>query len=337
MNPDPTGFDPGAPPPPALVGSFVCGHLDAPRQVVRWGDQFRDYHELADHVNPDCEAYLSLFGYPPAAYCPHFAKAGYTPRGYAGPAGCRFLLFDIDRKDDLDAALADTRALARFVLGRYGPHLTDGVAVYFSGGKGFHVLVELLLSVSVRCATTVPATCKRLALMIAAKAGVRIDTGCYDHQRLVRLPNSRHPATGLHKRFLSHDELFTLDVNRIRELARHPAGFPVPSSGEFIPELEADWQTATVVPCPSPDPSPAGLPTVPKYVLDFIGFQDVQDPGRAVTLFRCAAALAEAGTPDAVVRGLLEEPANKTGLESAEVSRQIATGIEHGRRKGGAA
>ena len=47
--------------------------------------------------------------------------------------------------------------------------------------------------------------------------------------------------------------------------------------------------------------------------------------------------LAEAGTPDHVVRGLLEEPAMKTGLESAEVSRQITTGIDHGRRKGGAA
>ena len=68
-----------------------------------------------------------------------------------------------------------------------------------------------------------------------------------------------------------------------------------------------------------------------------LGFGDHQDPGRAVTLFRCAAALAEAGTPPAVVRGLLEEPALKTGLDPAEVEKQLAAGIEHGKRKGGSA
>ena len=74
---------------------------------------------------------------------------------------------------------------------------------------------------------------------------------------------------------------------------------------------------------------------VPQFVRAFVGFADVEDPGRAVTLFRCAAALAEQGTPDAVVSGLLEEPALKTGLPPGEVRRQIAAGIAHGRRGGG--
>jgi hypothetical protein len=71
---------------------------------------------------------------------------------------------------------------------------------------------------------------------------------------------------------------------------------------------------------------------VPKFIRDFIGFGDVQDPGRAVTLWKCAAALAEAGTPSPVVFGLLEEPALKTGLDPEEVSKQIRAGIERGRK-----
>jgi hypothetical protein len=336
---DPTDFPFGAngPPPdpePLPVGAFVAGAPTGPRQVVRWPDQFRDHHELADHVDPDREAYLSQFCYPPADYCRHFVRAGHSPKGYAGPAGCKYLLFDIDRAGDLGAALADTRTLTRLLLSRYGPHTDPGVGVYFSGAKGFHILVELLLGIGFT--PTVPATCKKLALSIAAKAGVRIDTACYDHQRLVRLPNSRHPSTGLYKRFLTLDEVFVLDVPRIKELARHPAGFPVPAAGEFIPELEADWNDAAAESPQVSAATPEGKPVVPKFVHDFIGFQDVQDPGRAVTLWRCAAVLAEAGTPDQVVRGLLEEPALKTGLEPAEVSRQITTGIDHGRRKGGA-
>jgi hypothetical protein len=334
---DPTDFpfDEERRQPPA-VGAYVVGPPTSPRQVVRWLDQFRDHCELAEGVDPDQEAYLSAFDYPATAYCTHFRAAGNSPRGYAGPAGCPFLLFDIDRAGDLDAALADARVLVRFLLARYGPLLADGIGVYFSGQKGFHVVVELLLGVGFTPA--VPGACKRLVLMVAAKAGVRIDTGCYDHQRLVRLPNSRHPATGLHKRFITHDELFALDVTRIQELARHPAGYPVPVAGEHIPELEADWHAAaTETPHMSLARPTGEYPAVPKFVTDFIAFEDVQDPGRAVTLFRCAAALAEVGTPDAVVRGLLEETAIKTGLDRGEVDKQIRDGIARGRRAGGAA
>ena len=73
---------------------------------------------------------------------------------------------------------------------------------------------------------------------------------------------------------------------------------------------------------------------VPKFVRDFIGFGDIQDPGRAVTLWKCAAVLAEAGTPPPVVFGLLAEPAEKTGLDRAEVEKQIRAGIERGARCG---
>src|SRR5262249_19367421 len=157
--------------------------------------------------------------------------------------------------------------------GRYGPKLDDGLAAYFSGQKGFHLLAELLPGWT--SGVTVPATCKRLALSIAAKVGVRIDTSPYDHQRLVRLPNSRHPPTGLYKRFLSLEELFALDVGRIRELARHPAAFPVPASGEHVQELEDDW-LAAATPAPGQvTPSGNGHPVVPKFVRDFIGFSDV--------------------------------------------------------------
>lgn len=334
MTPDPTDFNPGLPAGPPPVGAFVAGPPDGPRQVVRWLDQFRDHHELAGHIDPDREAYLSVYLYPPADYCRHFVRSGYSPRGYAGPAGCRFLLFDIDRADDPGAALADARALVRFLSQRYGPKIDGGLAAYYSGSKGFHVLLELLPGFAP--SAVVPATCKRLALAIAAKAGVRIDTSCYDHQRLVRLPNSRHPSTGLFKRFLTPDELLALDVPAVRELARHPAGFAVPTCGEHVQELEDDWLAAVTVAPPSPAPGATGAqPVIPQFVRDFIGFADVMDPGRAVTLFRCAASLAQGGAPDAVVFGLLEEPALKTGLDPAEVRRQIATGIAHGRRAGG--
>lgn len=327
-------------PDPQAVGAFVDGPPNDPRQPVRWSNQYRDHHELAAHVNPDREAYLSLYSYPPGPYCSHFKAAGYSPRGYAGPASCRFLLFDVDRAGDPDGALTDTRTLVTFLRRRYGTGIDTALAAYWSGGKGFHLTLELVPAWVPSAA--VPATCKRLALTLAEQAGVRIDTAPYDHQRLVRLPNSRHRTSGLHKRFLTFDELLALDASRIRELARHPTAVPVPVCGATADALRDDWTRAAtpapIQPTPAPvqpTPAPTGAhPVVPKFVRDFIGFADVLDPGRAGTLFRAAAALAQHGTPEPVIAGLLEEPATKTGLPLAEVRRQIACGVLHGRRGG---
>lgn len=327
MNAVPTALDPHA------VGAFVDGAPTGPRQLVCWANHYRDHHELADHVNPDREAYLSLYSYPPVPYCAHFIAADHSPRGYTGPASCRFLLFDVDRAADLGSALTDTRTLATFLRRRYGGGIDDALAVYWSGGKGFHLTLELVPAWVPSAA--VPATCKRLALKLAAQAGVRIDTAPYDHQRLVRLPNSRHRTSGLHKRFLTLDELLALDVPRIRELARHPAAFPVPVCGATADALQDDWNRAATDGTVQPTGATADAhPVVPKFVRDFIGFADVEDPGRAVTLFRAAAALAQHGTPAAVIAGLLEEPATKTGLALTEVRRQIALGILRGQRGG---
>ena len=61
--------------------------------------------------------------------------------GFAGPCWCRWLVLDIDRADLVDA-LADARRLVQTIHQRY-PEMEGDVPVYFSGGKGFHVLVEL--------------------------------------------------------------------------------------------------------------------------------------------------------------------------------------------------
>src|SRR4051812_39779501 len=92
-----TNCTPSDPPPPDTVGSLVVGPVSAQRWVVRWHGQYRDAHELAAHFPPDREAYLSVFSFPFSVYCPHYIRAGNTPRGYAGPAACPALLFDIDR------------------------------------------------------------------------------------------------------------------------------------------------------------------------------------------------------------------------------------------------
>jgi hypothetical protein len=241
---------------------------------------------------------------------------------------------------------------------RNGAHADAGLGIYFSGEKGFHL--SLVALPGFHPLVHVPAVVKLLCLTVAQNARVKVDPAIYDRQRLFRLPNTRHPRSGLYKRFLDTEELFQLDAARVRDLARHPAGFAVPTVCEDCEQLAADWIAAEghatrrdadrsagstgSMGAPSAGSgaarreAPSFCPVVPDFVRRFIGFEEIQDPGRAVTLFRCAAALAEAETPPAVVRGLLEEPARKSGLDVAEVEKQLSAGIAHGQRaKGGAA
>lgn len=325
-------------PPAGLAGGFVCGSLDAARQLVQAEALFRAYHELElpDGFDPDREAFETVFHYPAAEYAAHCRHHG-SPKGYAGPAACCRIVWDIDRAGNLDAALADTRTLVRILRDRYGDLADRGLSVWFSGSKGFHLT---LLSVpGFDPLPHTPALVKSLALAVASGAGVTVDPSIYDRQRLFRLPNTRHPRTGLYKRFLDPDDLDRLTVPAILDAAKHPAGYPVPAVDDGGGQLVDDWEEAKLAAISGNAVSPigrrvapAGSLVVPKFVRDFIGFGDIQEPGRAVTLWKCAAALAEAGTPPAVVFGLLAEPAEKTGLDPTEVAKQIRAGIEHGAR-----
>lgn len=328
-------------PPAHLAGGFVQGSLRARRHVVSAEPLFRAYHEL-DDIGTETEAYGTVFQFPAPEYAAHVARVG-SPKGYAGPAACCRLTWDIDRTDDPGAAVADARTLARHLLDRYGAHAENGLAAYFSGAKGFHL--SLIALPGFHPLLHLPAVVKLLCLSLAGEAGVGVDPSIYDRQRLFRLPNTRHPRTGLYKRFLALDELFRLDAARIRDVARHPAGFAAPSVCEDCPRLADDWERVerVVLDAPAARAQAGGAarhhPTVPLFVRNFIGFGDVEDPGRAVTLFRASAALMEAHRlhgPEAVIRGLLAEPALKMGLGPEEVEKQIRAGIDRGRRGGSA-
>ena len=171
--------------------------------------------------------------------------------------------------------------------------LEDDAPAWFSGSKGCHVAVELAHN-------PLPAVgfnrvCRTLAEALAACSGVAIDTAIYDVNHIIRLPNTRHPKTGLFKVRLEAEAPLTLDVSGILETARRPWANGIPAMSAPAVQLVADSQDAereAVRAAEARDArrgADAHTPDerAPRYFLDLLRF-GVDVGERHQTLFRCA-------------------------------------------------
>jgi hypothetical protein len=315
------------------VGVLVAGPVSAPRHLV---EHRRTLEAFADgDVEFDAEAYLSHYQFGPEMES-HYKRNGGSVAGFMGACCCRWLVLDIDRSS-IDSALADARRLAGFLAERY---LLDDLPIYFSGARGFHLMVELAHRPAP--STMFPAIAKAFARFLADGAGVAIDESLFDRARIVRLPNSKHPKTGLFKRRIDLDILPFFSPEALREHCAGPAGDGLPVWRGDTGKLAADWAAVEAVAGRVAEARAERraefVPDTraPRYYMDFVRF-GVEPGGRATTLFKCSAWLTEQGCPEKLVSALLTEPSLDSGLTPSETARQIKCGIEHAQRQRGGA
>jgi hypothetical protein len=318
------------------VGAFVRGATTSPRALVRHADLLTAYADGAMLERDETrEAYISHFAFG-AEMQAHYTANRRSVAEFAGPCWCRWLVLDIDRAA-LDAALADARLLVTAIYQRY-PETIGDVPVFFSGRKGFHVLVELAHNPPP--ALGFHHVARTFAETLAGRAGVQIDTSIYDLNHLVRLPNTRHPRTGLFKRRIPSEALFQLTTERILKHAEHPAGDGIPALRSCPANLAADWQqaeqdtarAAEARAAVRSDYTNAPDARAPRYLLDLLRF-GVEEGERHIKLFQSAAWLTEQGSPPSLTFALLTEPGRDSGLSPNEVDRQIQCGIDHANRQ----
>jgi hypothetical protein len=117
----------------------------------------------------------------------------------------------------------------------------EDVRVYFSGKKGFHVLVnpEVL---GVEPHTELNLIFKFIALYLLQRLKLEaLDYGSiYSSRRMLRLLGSIHQGSRLFKISLTHEEL-QLPVNEIRALAKTPRGELYPEWSNQLNDASHDW------------------------------------------------------------------------------------------------
>jgi hypothetical protein len=225
---------------PTHFGFEIEGPLTRKRRLVEWGAAFSDYASLDDRIDSNRESYLSAFTF--GDDFRSYLDATGSTKGFDGVCGADFIWIDIDR-EDLETARRDAARLALFVIERYQLD-DDGLLIFFSGSKGFHVGLPTYLW-QPSASLTFNTVARRLAECLANSAKVEIDSSIYDKVRAFRSPNSCHPKTGLHKRALTVDELTRFSVKRILGLAKEPTPFDLPTVSTRCKLAEADWMDAS--------------------------------------------------------------------------------------------
>ena len=311
------------------LGFRIVGPCSNERRLVAWQAAFVGYASLDERAEVNREAYLSAFTFGDD-FRQHLDANGST-KGFEGVCGAKFIWFDIDRTD-LEAARRDAARLSLLLTERYRLD-DDGLLIFFSGSKGFHIGLPTDLW-QPSASLTFPRTARRLAEDLAAAVQVTIDGGVYDKVRAFRAPNSRHPKTGLHKRALTLDELMGLSVERIQDLAREPLAFDMPTTTTRNEQAAADWLDAVQAMEREAEAiqqrrtSGNGSTRLNRSTLDFIR-HGAGGGDRHRLLFSAAANLAEFGCPSELVRELLTEAALDSGLSPKEAQRQIDCGLKH--------
>jgi KaiC/GvpD/RAD55 family RecA-like ATPase len=168
-------------------------------------------------VPRDFECYISLFPYDKTIV--DYVKINKTVKNHAGKHACDYIVWDIDNDGNLQKSKDDALWLLNYWQSEYGLS-PDDTWIYFSGYKGFHIILTSKTFGQLEMSAEMGESIKRAAIELAGT--LQIDVKIYENHRIVRVANSRHLKSGLYKIELTYDELFSMSILDIQELAKSP-------------------------------------------------------------------------------------------------------------------
>ena len=156
--------------------------------------------------------------------------------GFDGQAFAYFLPLDIDAPK-LEQALESVKRIVLFLIEDWEVS-SEAIQCWFSGRKGFHILINVGVFGDVRPSKKLHYIFSRIREMISKDAKVKLDLSIKDKMRLLRLPNTMHQKSGLYKIPLSIHEVRGLSAAKILKCAREPRPLINIDGSGLLPQIE---------------------------------------------------------------------------------------------------
>ena len=189
-----------------------------------------DISKVKKLIIPNQEAYCTYHRFD-ASYHDHVAQTG-SVSGYRGPSYCDFIPFDFDNASQPEQAQSDARDFCHYLNTMYELDL-DALKYYYSGYKGFHILIPTTLF-GIEPSTDLAGIIKR----IAGNLCNNVDPQIYDQNRLLRITNTINNKSGRYKIQLSAKEFMHLPMATILDFARSPRTEQIETTSAIEPHPE---------------------------------------------------------------------------------------------------
>ena len=168
------------------------------------------------------------------------AESTSTIAGYEGKVWAPFLPIDLDHAE-LMPALEAARHLNAFFVDRWEID-PNAIQIYFSGSKGFHLMLDSRLFGRILPAKNLPLIFDSMRRHFAGELPEHLratmDLTIKDRVRLLRLPNTVHEKSKLNKIIVSCDELAHLSPDEIRERARKVRPLALTDETGFVSRVD---------------------------------------------------------------------------------------------------
>lgn len=190
-------------------------------------------------INSESDYYLSTYYYN-EKHLEHFKKNG-SVKGIQDVVTNK-IWFDLDSKDNPEKARFETLEIVSRL--RKSGIKDKNIQLYFSGNKGYNVVVELNREL----------TPDQVVSIVTNKFGKNLDTldlSLYDANQLLRVPGTKHDVSGLYKIPLKIEDVESLTTDEIKKKA---------SSLDNVSE-DFEWEAESVSDDFIPPPEPPKIET----------------------------------------------------------------------------
>lgn len=165
------------------------------------------------------ERYISVFPY--GRDISQYVKTTGSVAEYKGKRYAPCIYMDFDSANEIYEAQEEVRDLISGLVKDYSVQIKD-IDVFFSGSKGFHVVLYEKTLGGIEMSEDIPDKVKRFVLKLKQKYRLNhLDESIYSRTSIIRTPNSVNSKTGLYKIPIKHDEI-ALHISDIKKLAQQP-------------------------------------------------------------------------------------------------------------------
>lgn len=193
------------------------------KQGLESKGEFVERSEWNEEFTSDQDWYASTYYYEQDAL--DYFKTNGRIKGFKNVKTDK-IWFDLD-STDLNLARSDAKEIIQRLKDKGIKE--SAIDVYFSGSKGF--TVEAHIDKMLNRTQVEHLTCN-----IFGKGLETFDSSMYDENQIFRVPNTKHPKTGLYKVQLSINQL-NLPIEKITDYAKSTRPIKIRQAGVLVPEL----------------------------------------------------------------------------------------------------